>query len=78
MAKARDGEWDMGEGGRNGEWMANDLEQDWIQEANCQPPLGQEVREGDSRTCGSRWSSASPQRVLTARAPRKPSRGCNR
>lgn len=34
--------------------------------------------EGASRTCGSRWSSASPQSVPTARAPRKPSRGRNR
>lgn len=34
--------------------------------------------KGASRTCGSRWSSASPQSVPTARAPRKPSRGRNR
>lgn len=44
----------------------------------CPPPRGGRSEEGASRTCGSRWSSASPQSVPTARAPRKPSRGRNR
>lgn len=35
-------------------------------------------KEGAPRTCGSRCSSASPERVPTARAPRKPNRGRNR